>query len=145
MTETQTSPSELDPALAAKLDAPAPEAWKAEKAGDTISGAFLSLEQGSTSFGPAPFVILGTPAGEVSVWLFYESLKTGFLRAKPQPGEIVAIRYEGEKPAKNPTPGRKATYHDYKVIVDRPVDASAPVVWDAALLDRPAGDPPEAA
>lgn len=137
MSEVQQSQS-ADDRLKAMLDKPLPEAWIPKKAGDVISGAFISLGEGVTQYGPAPFVVLGTAAGEVSVWLFYESMKTGFLRAKPQPGEIVAIRYDGEKPVKNPAPGRKKTYHDYRIAVDRP--EAAPVSWDtvglASTVDR---------
>lgn len=136
MTEVQTDQS-AEERMAALLDKPLAPAWMAKNAGDMVSGAFVTLGSGMTEYGPAPFVILGTAEGEVSVWLFYESLKTGFLREKPQPGELVAIRYEGEKPVKNPAKGRKKTYHDYRVAVDRP--EAAPVSWDvlgATVDDR---------
>ena len=132
--QDKTTPAEpAQDELLAKLDAGFPSSWQAEKAGDTIVGAFLRLEQGQSAFGPSPIVVLGTPEGERSVWLFAESLKTGFLRAQPAPGERVAIRYEGEQPVKNPTPGRKQTAHIYRVAVDRPAQAAQPVDWGAAL------------
>lgn len=124
----------VDDELRAKLEADFPPAWQPSAAGDEVAGAFLRLEQGMTKYGPAPIVILGTAdAGEVSVWLFYESMKSGFLRAQPVPGERVAIRYEGEQPVKNPTPGKSPTFHSYRVIVDRPAQQSQPVDWGAAL------------
>lgn len=143
-TATETAPQDD---LLAKLDAGFPPTWQAEKEGDTIVGAFLRLEQGQTQFGPAPIVILGTEDGERSVWLFYESLKTGLLRSQPAPGERIAIRYEGEQPVKNPTPGRKATAKIFRVAVDREAIQQKPVDWGAALggdsstgTDEPASD-----
>lgn len=127
--------------LLAKLDAGFPPTWQAEKEGDTITGAFLRLEQGVTAFGPAPIVILGTEQGERSVWLFAESIKSAFLRAQPVPGERVAIRYAGEQPVKNPTPGRKATARIFQVVVDRPAVATGPVDWGAALGQPKAESP----
>lgn len=121
-----------DDELLAKLDTGYPPAWIAENAGDVIAGAFLRLETGMTKFGPTPVVVVGTYEGERSVFLFYESLKTGFRRAQPVPGERIAIRYEGEKPVKNPSPGRSQTFHDYRVVVDRAATAGS-VDWSAAL------------
>lgn len=149
MTESQKSSGSTAAApkddLLAKLDAGFPPTWQAEKEGDTIVGAFLRLEQGQTQFGPAPIVILGTEEGERSVWLFTESIKTGLLRAQPAPGERVAIRYEGEQPVKNPTPGRKTTAKIFRVAVDREAIAQKPVDWGAALGgDSSSTDEPEA-
>jgi hypothetical protein len=127
--------------LLKKLDEGFPPTWRPENEGDTISGAFLRLEQGVTAFGPAPIVILGTTEGERSVWLFAEAIKSAFLRAQPVPGERVAIRYEGEQPVKNPTPGRKATAKIFAVVVDRPAVASGPVDGGAALGQPAAAEP----
>ena len=119
--------------LLAKLEQPLPESWLPKKAGDTIVGTFLSLDTGMTAFGPAKMAVLATSDGERAVWIFYESLKSAFVRAKPEPGERIAVRYLGEEKAKNPTPGRKATYHSFRVVVDRPVDTSKPVDWASEL------------
>lgn len=127
--------------LLAKLEEGFPPTWLAENAGDTITGAFLRLESGMTQYGPAPIVILGTADGERSVWLFYESLKSAFRRAQPEPGERVAIRYDGEQPVKNPTPGKRNTFHAYRVAVDRPAVASK-VDWTAALGAEPVATDP---
>ena len=133
----------VDPLLE-QLDKGYPPAWMPEKVGDTITGAFLRLESGMTKFGPAPVVVIGTDAGERSVFLFYESLKSAFRRAQPEPGERLAIRYEGEAEVKNPTPGKAATFHDYRVAVDRPATAAKPVDWNAALGAEPASTAPAA-
>ena len=74
------------------------------------------------------------------MWLFYESMRSGFLRAQPTPGEQIGIRYLGKQAVKNQTPGRAAEYHNYKVAVDRPLGTEAPVDW-AAELGTPAVDP----
>lgn len=124
--------------LIAKLEAGYPPSWIPENAGDTIVGAFLRLETGQTAFGPAQVAVLGTTEGERSVFLFYESLKTGFRRAQPEPGERIAVKYNGKVPAKNPTPGRSETYHDFTVAVER--TAARSVDWNAALgEDTPRG------
>lgn len=115
-----------------KLEQGFPPTWIAEKSGDTIVGAFLRLETGNTSYGPAPLVVLGTEEGERTVWLFFESLKTAFLREQPEPGERVAIRYLGEQDVKNPAPGRAKTFHAYRVAVDRPA-ARRVNDWEAVL------------
>lgn len=117
--------------LIAKLDAGFPPAWIPTTKGDTIVGAFLRLETGMTPNGPAPVAVIGTAEGERSVFLFYEALKSGFRRSQPEPGEKIAVRYEGKKEAKTPTQGRNAEYHDFSVSVDR--GAEKAVDWNAAL------------
>jgi hypothetical protein len=120
-----------DSDVLAALDKPIAPAWIAKTPGDTIVGAFIELTSGVTEKGPAPVVVLGTAEGERAVFLFYETLKTGFRRAAPQPGERVAVRFNGMKAAKNPTAGRNAEYHDYTVAVDR--EAGRPADWSNAL------------
>jgi hypothetical protein len=128
-------------ALLAKLEAGFPESWQPTEAGDTIVGTFLRLESGRTKYGPAPVVVLATDEGERSVWLFFEALKSGFRRAQPAPGEQIAVRYLGEQTVKNPSPGRRDSYHDFRVAVDRPATATAPVDWGAALPEDGAPGP----
>ncbi len=132
---TTTGAADPDDKLLADLESAGPEAWMPKVAGDTIIGAFIRVGSGVTAFGPAHFAVLGTTDGERSVWLFYEALRSGFATARPAPGERIAIRYMGEVPAKNPVPGRKATYHDFRVSVDRPVDANATPNWDLIAGD----------
>lgn len=132
MSEAQVTGSASEELLSKFGEAP-PEAWIAKNPGDTLTGAFLGLEQGTTVHGRSAFVVIGTDQGPKSVWLFYESLKSGFRRTRPQVGEIVAIRYNGEVKSKNPTPGRSETYHDYQVVVDRPQGSA--VDWDNAGID----------
>lgn len=133
MTESQT---ETRDELLEHFDEEFPESWQPSEPGEILVGAFLRLENGSTEFGPAPIVIVGTEEGERSVWLFAESLKRAFRRLQPAPGERIAIRYEGEQTVANPTPGRKKTAKVYRVVADRPKQARS-VDWGAAL-DEPA-------
>lgn len=115
------------------LDREAPEAWMPKKAGDQIVGVLARVENRTTKFGPSSAMILVDEDGrEWAVWLFYESLKTGLDRLRPAAGEKVGVRYLGQRDAKNPTPGRAAKYHDFKVVVDRPIQ-SQQVDWGAAL------------
>lgn len=147
MAKTQNTPTvnEADQQLLEQLDAGFPPAWIAETAGDTIIGTFARLDNGRTSFGPCPVVVIATEQdGEIverSVFLFYESLKSGFRRSQPVPGERIAVRYNGTKKVENQTPGRRDTYHDYSVAVDRP-KVGGVVDWGAALG---AEEPPPAA
>lgn len=143
MSKTQTqAPATVDPLLE-RLEQELAPSWIPEAEGDTIVGVFLRLEQGPTQFGPKPFAVLATDEGERSVWIFTESMMTGFRRAKPEPGERVAVRYMGMKPVKNQTPGRRSEYHDYRVVVDRPVGAEKPVDWDTALAGNVPLEPAE--
>lgn len=119
-----------------KFDEPLPESWIPEAAGEAIAGTFVRLEKGETALGPSWIVVLDTGDGVFkSVWLYHTSLANEFKRARPTSGELVAIRYNGKRPVKNPTKGRNKEYHEYKVVVDREHSA-APPQWD--LLDREA-------
>jgi hypothetical protein len=132
MNDQQTSTAEAE--LLAKLDAGYPVSWVPENEGDTIVGTFIRLETGPTAFGPSLVAILVDQEGnERSVWIFYESLKSGFRRAEPAPGEKIAVRYMGKKPVKNATPGRRSEYHYFQVAVDRPITSEKPVDWSTAL------------
>ena len=128
-----TVPSAPADELLAKLDQPNPEAWIPKAPGDTIVGVFLSVGSGIKPFGPAKFAVLATDEGERTVWFFSEAIRSGFLRAKPAPGERVAVRYLGKEQAKNPTPGRAKEYNNFKVVVDRPLSSSAEVDWEKEL------------
>jgi hypothetical protein len=132
-TRTAAAPPTADAAMNEALERPDPVAWKPVKAGDQIVGTLLRVEQRTTQYGPAAAMILvDGECVEHSVYLFFESMKTQLDRLRPAAGERVAIRYLGEKPSKNPTPGRKATYHDFKVAVDRPVNA-VEVDWSSTF------------
>ena len=127
----------VEDALVAKLDDAFPQSWQPTKAGETVSGTLLRVEEGQTEFGPAPIVIMMVGDEEISVWLFAESIRRSFLRQKPVAGERIAIRYEGEQEVKSPTPGRKKTAKVYRLVVDRPSVQTGPINWDALLGGQP--------
>lgn len=88
-----------------------------------LFGSFLRMESATTSFGPCWVMVLdqhaeGAPASgeEVAVWLLHTVLQNELARAKPKPGEELAIKYLGkQKPAGGGNP-----FHSYRVKVDRP-------------------------
>lgn len=128
----------VDPAQEA-LDREPPVAWRYAKEGDQIIGTFLRVEVGTTGYGPAPVVILVDDDGkEWSIWLFAEALKSGFDRLRPGAGERIGVRYLGEEKSKNPKPGKKDTYHNFKVVA--PDRTAGPVDWDRTLASTPPVD-----
>lgn len=126
--------------LRKQLDKDYAKAWIPETKGDTIVGTMLRLEQGTTSFGPAPVVIIAEEGTgeERAIWLFTEAIRSGFNRARPAVGERVAVRYLGKQKVKNQTPGRANEYHNFKVAVDRPDGTQ--VDWAGALNVPAAAD-----
>jgi len=93
-------------------------------AGDTIVGEFIRLERGMTVRGPAWIVVLKTEDGhERSAWLLHTVLRNELARQRPEPGELVLIRYEGKKEG-----SAGQAYEGYRVLVDR--DQAVPD-WDA--------------
>jgi hypothetical protein len=125
-----------------------PDTWRAEKEGDSIVGAFVGLDRASTAFGPCIVATIATKDGPRTVWLLQETLRSQFSKARPAEGELVAILYMGKRAAKNPTPGKAAEYHDYRVTVDRADTAAGGISWDELGGDtpaEPADDTPPAA
>lgn len=144
---TEAAAAVLDERAQALLDEAAkdyPEAWLPEKEGDSIAGVFSRLERAQTAFGPAIVAVLIVDGVERSLWLLQETFKSQFGKARPAEGELVAVLYKGKRPAKNPTPGKAAEYHDFRVVVDR--GESGGVSWDELggdSADEPAADAAE--
>jgi hypothetical protein len=116
--------SERAQQLARRAEQELPEAWMPSAAGDAIVGEVVRLEQGMTVRGPAWIVVLKTEDGrERSVWLLHTVLRNELARQRPEPGELVLIKYEGKKES---TAGQ--AYEAYRVLVDR--DQAVPD-WDA--------------
>jgi hypothetical protein len=110
--------------LARRAEQELPEAWMPSAAGDTIVGEVVRLEQGMTVRGPAWIVVLKTEDGrERSVWLLHTVLRNELARQRPEPGELVLIKYEGKKEG-----GAGQPYEGYRVLIDR--DQAIPD-WDA--------------
>lgn len=130
MTETDYN------ALLERAAAGYPESWIPEKKGESIVGKFVRLEPGRSAFGPVPIAVIETPDGALrSVWLFHEALRSQMGTAEPQPGDSIAIVYNGKVKAKNPTPGRADSYHSYRVVKDTPEAADGRVNWATVTGD----------
>lgn len=123
-------------ALHDRAQEPLPESWQPEKAGDEIVGTFVRLDNATTSYGPCWIVVLETPmTGELrSVWLFQTALKNQFNKARPKPGELVLVRYEGKR---TPKAGGNQ-YHDYKVVAES--SSGGRFTWDDVAGDTPQPD-----
>jgi len=93
-------------------------------------------------YGDSTVMILEVEDGtRIGVWLNRTVLKNEVREQAPQWGEKVGIKYLGEvSPA-----GGGASYHSYKVAVDRPIEDRAPISWSDGPADEPArvvyGDP----
>lgn len=100
-----------------RLNEPMPETWKPAAAGEQIVGRFVRLDRGVTAFGDSWIVVLESlnrPGSFASIWLFHTALINQFGKARPQPGELVLVRYEGKRQAK----GGGSEYHDWKVVTE---------------------------
>jgi hypothetical protein len=155
--------AQLDPELRAKkeqierranevLDREWPPAWQPQKAESgqpaQIIGLVLRIDPkvGPSKFGgySAVLELRTTDEQEWTVWASHEgALYAQMLRQRIQPGEVVAIRYRGQKDSEA-NPGQ--SYHDFKLRrVDDDEEPSAPIDYDALQRDRetPALPPPE--
>lgn len=91
-----------------------PEAWKPEP-GDIIKGVFEELDSGPSKYSPTgvtPIAVIRDDDGvRHSVWLSATVLRNEFKKARPQPGDPVAVKYIG--PVKD---GKgKVQYQHYRV------------------------------
>lgn len=101
--------------------------WKPE-AGDLLVGVVEHLSTRETDFGSYPIVTLVTdaavastqggenlPAGErIAFHGTGTATKDRLEKAAPQPGDMIAVRYDGKKASQN---GR--SYHSYAIRVKR--------------------------
>ncbi len=86
---------------------------------NTVIGRLVSVAEVETRFGPAEVATIETPDGPRAIWLTAATIKSAWLREAPQVGEIVAVKYGGDRTT---TDGQRS-YPIFKVAVDRPVDA----------------------
>jgi hypothetical protein len=109
-----------------------PEAWIPKEAGETLIGQFVRLEDGQSAYGPRKIVVLELQDGsERAFWLHHTAAKSQFARARPQPEQVVAIRYLGKRTSRD----GKSVYEDYKVkAYDSETEQVAPD-WDALALE----------
>jgi hypothetical protein len=117
----------------AALDEPRPEAWKNPSPGEELAGTVVRVEAGDLGDGPVPIVVIDTGDGNLrSVWVFHDALHSQLEKLQTQPGDVIAIRYNGKQRSAS---GRD--YHSYTVASAKP---RAPFQWGT---QRPAASPPE--
>jgi hypothetical protein len=110
-----------------------PMAWIASDDDPILVGTFVRLERGNTAYGSCFIAVLKTEDGtERSVWLIHAVLRNELTRFRPQPGELVAIKYLGKKTNSSGHP-----YVAYKVAVERD---STPINWAALHEGDPTSD-----
>jgi hypothetical protein len=109
-------------AARAALDEPRPEAWKNPKEGEELAGTVVRTEEGDLGDEPVPIVIIDTGDGLRAVWCFHDALRSQLNKLEPQPGDVIAIRYNGKQQSAS---GR--FYHSYTVASDKP---RRQFVWD---------------
>jgi hypothetical protein len=127
------SPEDRLAAARARLDQPRAETYRFTKAGDEIAGTVVRLDVADTEYGPQRIVVIDPGDGNPrSVWLLHDALLSQMKKLKPQPGDVIAIRYLGRQQSSN---GR--SYHAYTVASDQD---RAQFQWDT-----PSAKPPAAA
>jgi hypothetical protein len=97
------------------LDQERPQAWIAEEPGDQIVGTLVRYDKGTSQYGEADIAVVRTKDGERAVWMFGAALRSQFGKIKPSPGEVVGIKFLGERVS-----GAGNKYKDWRVVVDRP-------------------------
>jgi hypothetical protein len=102
-------------AARAALNEPRPEAWRNPSPGEEIAGTVVRVETGDLGDGLVPIVVIDTGDRLRSVWLFHDALRSQMQKLQPQPGDVIAIRFNGKQQSAS---GR--FYNSYTVATDRP-------------------------
>ena len=88
------------------------EAWRPSE-GDSVIGEVIRTDRRDGGHGTYLIVTLQTDQGEIAIHAFHEVLKREFEERAPQIGELIAVKYLGEKQ------GRAGNrYHAYTVVWD---------------------------
>jgi hypothetical protein len=115
-------------ALRERAEAARPESWRPDKPElehpNPLVGVLERVVDGpDRGYGPTKIAELRDVDGRRSwaVWLLGHVLRSEFLEraSAPQPGELVAIRYEGRKRRQFARVGDPSEYESYRVVVDR--------------------------
>lgn len=98
-------------ALEERLEQEYPESVILDEEKHTIIGKFVRVDTGPTSYGPQPIFVFELRNGQqVGLWGVHAVLRSQFARCRPQPGDIVGVRFLGEKQS-----GSGTTYKNYRV------------------------------
>jgi hypothetical protein len=90
----------------------------------------VAISEREGGYGRYPIVTIRCADGdEVAVHAFRTVLASRLAEVRPQSGEQLGIKYEGERD------GGERRYHSYKVAVDRP---ERPIDWSTYSEDVPA-------
>lgn len=107
--------AELEAAAASEDFRGAAPAWKPDKEGAFIAGTVMSIFESEGDYGPSNAMVIRKRDGEEqTIYCSQTVLRNQFDRLKPQVGDLVAVKYVGEKSGKN---DRK--YKDYVMRVER--------------------------
>jgi hypothetical protein len=134
------TPEDRLAAARAKLDQPRAETFRFAKAGDEIAGTVVRLDVAGTEYGQQKIVVVDPGDGNLrSIWLLHDALLSQMRKLKPQPGDVIAVRYLGRQ-----TSGSGRSYHAYTVATDADQpqfawDAGTPAAVSAAWDDEAAG------
>ena len=116
MTAEQTvAPEDRLAAARAKLDQPRAETFRFSHEGDEIAGVVVRLDVADTEYGQQRIVVVDPGDGNLrSIWLLHDALRSQMEKLRPEPGDVIAVRYLGRQKSVN---GR--SYHAYTVTSDR--------------------------
>jgi hypothetical protein len=113
--EQTVAPQDRLAAARRKLDEPRAETFRFSKAGDEIVGTVVRLDVADTEYGQQRIVVVDPGDGNLrSIWLLHDALRSQMEKQRPEPGDVIAVRYLGRQQSAN---GR--SYHAYTVTSDR--------------------------
>ena len=116
MTAEQTvAPEDRLAAARAKLDKPRAETFRFAHEGDEIAGTVVRLDVADTEYGSQRIVVVDPGDGNLrSIWLLHDALRSQMEKLRPEPGDVIAVRYLGRQQAQ----GSGRSYHAYTVTTD---------------------------
>lgn len=102
-----------------RLESGLPSAWRPDQEDpDVLIGEVVDIEVGTSDYGRYPIIVVRRKDGtEKAVHGFHSVLQNELMKARPQVGEEVGIKYLGDVETK---PGSKfKSYKGYRVKVER--------------------------
>jgi hypothetical protein len=121
-------------------DGSAPTLWD-PKEGDWLVAELVRYEKRNTRIGEAVVVVVrDIDTGALSsIFLTRSVLKNAFNRQSPRPGDIVGVKFHGEKPTRN----GDRSYMDYTLNVRRALGSESPpqMITTAPPAPPPASTP----